>query len=285
MLNSLDVTVDDSKKRSNQLILVFLFVLSLIVNILLGALFYTKPTPPPQQLPLVAEKTEPNQITPPNETQTEPLQPDYARLELSLLTQSNPNTQAASKLFGFKFNSFHKDWDCNIRQMMYTPEGIVVSCNQKPCSISRDLQYPENINQEKSAECAKELASREFSAAQLPRLTINVEKVVSDKERVFETNATTPRGRAYKFEEVAGNKYQTGYIKQLRVTFYSPKELTNLLSNLGGTFYGADYVYAKYSTEVDIYENPEGSTQAIEEKIIALIEKMIDSIEFTKPVE
>lgn len=265
-------------------LLAYLCVVSILGNIILSLQLYKKVSPS-QQLATEVKKTEHEEMPPPIETEKADLGPDYLNLERLLLTQINSNTQASSKLFGFKFNSFHKDWDCNNRNMKFTSRGIVVSCNQKPCSLSQGLLYPDNIMQQRSAECSEELASRDFSEGQLPRLTINVEKLVADEEPSFDTNAKTPKGRAYKLEEVLGKKYETGYTKQFKVTFYSPKELTNMLSNLGGTFYGSDYVYAKYSTDVGIYESANESTQITEEKITVLLEKMIDSIDFTEPLE
>jgi hypothetical protein len=58
-----------------------------------------------------------------------------------------------------------------------------------------------------------------------------------------------------------------------------------MLSDLGGMLYGADTVYAKYSTTIGVYESFDESSEITEEKMIKLIENMIDSIQFTEPIE
>jgi hypothetical protein len=169
--------------------------------------------------------------------------------------------------------------------MQYTDTGVVVSCTQKPCSLSQGLLYPDVISVSDSTECVQELANREYPNDQLPRFEINVEKYVAEGELALDTNQVTPKGRPYKLEEVDGNKYQTGYTKQLKITLYSPKELTRMLSDLGGMLYGADTIYAKYTTTLGVYESLDESTEITEEKMKTLIENMIDSIQFTEPIE
>lgn len=272
-------------RSSYQLFIVLL--LSISINLLLGIKLYKqmieRQLPPVETIQQV--ESTPSPTVQPTPAAQPSIDPSYLELERELLTQTSSNTQAMSKLFGFKFNSFHPDWSCNNRSLRYTNTGVVVSCTQKQCSLSDGLLYPDVIAVSDSPECAQELANREYPNDQLPRFEINVEKYVVEGELALDTNAVTPKGRPYKLEVLEGDKHQTGYVKQLTITFYSPNELTRMLSDLIGTLYGADTVYAKYTTTVGVYESLDETSEITEEKIIQLIEKMIDSIQFTEPIE
>ncbi|MFZ5376300.1 MAG: hypothetical protein ACOZAN_01365 [Patescibacteria group bacterium] len=205
--------------------------------------------------------------------------------ELSLYR--NPLANAESKLFGFKFNQFHKDWECKNSNIVYTSQGIVLNCVQKPCSMAEGAGFPTSVGIAKSSECGDELEKREFPSSILSGFKINISPIyVNESESPYETetyqpNKETPKGRQYYFASIeSNNKRETGYSRQYRIVFYSPKTVSDLFSQYTGTYYGTELVYAKYEVIVDVYENPEPEKGLTEKKFLSLMEKMIDSIVF-----
>ena len=70
--------------------------------------------------------------------------------------------------------------------------------------------------------------------------------------------------------------------------FYSPKTVSDLMSNYSGTYFGREDLYAKYHEDiyakyhivVDVYEAIEPNKELAEEKFLQLIGEMIDAIRF-----
>ncbi|MBU0578543.1 hypothetical protein KKE34_00700 [Patescibacteria group bacterium] len=210
---------------------------------------------------------------------------DYLLKELYLL--KDRQEFAESQLFGFRFNQFHKDWKCENIELQYTASGITIVCRQKPCSLSEGVRFPTAVNIERSQACSDELEEREFPRSILSSFNINVSPVYLEHEQVFADvenfipNKITPKSHSYQFNVIkSNNKRETGYIKQYEVVFYSPKTISDLMSNYTGMLYGSEDIYAKYHIIVDVYEAVEQEKELAEEKFLGLINKMIDSIEF-----
>jgi len=210
----------------------------------------------------------------------------YLLQEYNLLTESKEH--AESLLFGFKFNQFHKDWECLNDGLQYTAGGITLVCRQKPCSLTEGVGFPNVIEVEESRVCADELENREFPGSILSSFNIDISPfyVEQDQEFVdvgdFSPNRITSKGHSYQFNVIqSNNKRETGYVKQYEVIFYSPKTLHDTLSQYGGMMYGSENIYAKYKVLLDVYETAEPEKELTEEKFLGLIEKMIDTIKFS----
>ncbi len=228
-----------------------------------------------------------------NQEQSEPKsfakEYDYLSKEYRLLTGSNDF--AESKLFGFKFNQFHQDWQCNPEDMVFTDEGVTVTCRQKPCSISTQNQIVESlpVDRKMSDECFAELENREFPNSILSSFDIKVSPVYLESGQTladavgFTPNKTTLDGLFYQFNEnTSSDNRDTGWSKKYEVTFYSPKTLSDKLSQYGGTYFGSEEIYAKYHVEVGFYETEDEDRMNIETQFNSLISRLIDSITFLK---
>lgn len=197
------------------------------------------------------------------------------------------NGLAESQLFGFKFNSFHKDWECLNAHLNYHSDGVSLMCQQKQCLFATQSKFPNTIQVERSQECTDELDSREYAQSVLPSFEIKVSPIyVEEGENLLEVenfnpNEFTARGIAYSFKIIESNdNRETGWVNQYEVVFYSPKEISDSLSNYIGTYYGSEKIYAKYRIVVNVYDISESEKTLTQEKFLNLIEKMIDSIKF-----
>ena len=208
----------------------------------------------------------------------------YLLLEFNLLRDKT--SFAESQLFGFKFSDFHKDWECLNGDLKYSADGITVTCKQKECSLIKGLEWPDFNDIDRSQECVEELENREYPHSILSSIKIDVSPIYLEENKTlneaggFESNKITPKGISYLFRIVESeDKRETGWLKQFEIIFYSPKTISDLLTNYTGTFYGSEDVYAKYQIVVDVYD-VDSKTKLTEEKYLNLIEKMIDSIKF-----
>lgn len=209
---------------------------------------------------------------------------DYLLLEFNLLR--NETDSAESQLFGFKFSDFHKDLECLNGDLIYSEHGITITCKQKECSLIKDLEGPDFNDIDYSQECVEELENREYPQSILPSIRIDVSPIYLEENKTlneaegFESNKITPKGISYLFRIIESeDKRETGWLKQYEIVFYSPKVISNLLTNYTGTFYGSEEIFAKYQIVVDVYD-VDPKTKLTEEKFLNLIEKMIDSIKF-----
>lgn len=214
---------------------------------------------------------------------------DYLSKEYHLLTDANDF--AESKLFGFKFNQFHQDWQCNPEDMVFTNDGVTVTCHQKPCSLSTQNQVDEALpaDRKMANECFAELENREFPNSILSSFDIKVSPVYLESGQTlaeavgFTPNKTTLDGLFYQFnEKPSSDNRESGWSKKYEVTFYSPKTLSDKLSQYGGTYFGSEEIYAKYQVEVGFYETEDEDRMNIETQFNSLISRLIDSITFLK---
>lgn len=276
-----------------RIVLLFLVFLSLSLNILYILQSYYKTRQPvsnanKEQLVITDEvliSQSPTQQKPNNLL----IKQDYLSKEYRLLTGSNDF--AESKLFGFKFNQFHQDWQCNPEDMVFTDEGVTVTCRQKPCSISTQNQIVESlpVDQKMSDECFAELENREFPNSILSSFDIKVSPVYLESGQTladavgFTPNKTTLDGLFYQFNEnTSSDNRETGWSKKYEITFYSPKTLSDKLSQYGGTYFGSEEIYAKYQVEVGFYETEDEDRMNIETQFNSLISRLIDSMTFLK---
>lgn len=212
---------------------------------------------------------------------------DFLLKEYQLLTKSNK--YAESKLFGFKFNQFHQDWECKPKDMVFTNDGVTVTCHQKPCSLSTQNQDDEAlpVDRKMANDCFAELENREFPNSILSSFDIKVSPVYLESGQTladavgFTPNKTTLDGLFYQFNEnTSSDNRETGWSKKYEVTFYSPKTLSDKLSQYGGTYFGSEEIYAKYQVDVGFYETEDEDRMNIETQFNSLISRLIDSITF-----
>ena len=300
-LDETNVLVNLVKTKTNRatviLLLFLLIVIPAFVNIfLLKSKKFNKEeqlSEMTKQLESLSEGVAEKQTTDQEKLNNESDKYKYLLQEYNLLTESKEH--AESLLFGFKFNQFHKDWECLNSGLQYTASGITLTCRQKPCSLIEGAKFPNVIMVEKSQACVDELKDREFPGNVLSSFDINISPfyVKHDQEFAdvedFSHNRITSKGYSYQFNVIqSNNKRETGYIKQYEVVFYSPKTVSDLMSNYSGTYFGREDLYAKYHEDiyakyhivVDVYEAIEPNKELAEEKFLQLIGEMIDAIRF-----
>lgn len=201
----------------------------------------------------------------------------YANIELSLVDEKYNINGPASLVFGIEIPKFHKDWEC--LSFGYDKNGYRVFCQQTKCSVTKKILWPQKLNVEQQQSCVSELASREYS--NLNNLSIeasefNSENQIKDYSTLIDLKKlkkTPKKGIYYEFNKINKAKY----LYLFSATLYSPFELTDRLSKLGGELYGSDWIYGKYIIEIEV------SGDENENKVINLFEKVIDSIIFIKP--
>jgi len=202
----------------------------------------------------------------------------YANLELSLIDKNNAVGYPQSLMFAIKMGNFHPDWVCD--SLGYDEGGFSVYCQQKTCSIRKDIKWPSTLTHDQQRICLSELENREYPPY-FKSLTIRAQEYEADDEIVDSSKVIsqdklkkTKKGIFYEFNKTTTAKYNSSY----SIVFYSPFELTNRLSKMGGTFYGADWIYAKYTIRAEI-----SGDNIDENKAINLFESVIDSITFIQP--
>lgn len=193
---------------------------------------------------------------------------DYCEKERFLsISKNKVASQIFSYLFGFKINAFDKEWKCNDSTM--TDKGLVVDC--RPISCKDGLYGDPKI-------CSEELANREFSPSAISSISITIKEVLIDSgedpnKTLVNVYRKTPRKQiGYELGKVSKSSNENEYT----ISFYSPGKLGDIFSQYSGTLYGSDIYFAEYSIKTKIIGD-----LVSEEKLISLIEKLIDSIEFT----
>lgn len=201
----------------------------------------------------------------------------YANTELTLINKQNNNSNPTSLIFAIKIPPFHQDWQCS--SLGYEEKGFEIYCMQKNCSVVTGNMWGGKLNITQQQICNEELSKREYPR-RFNSLTINTSEFESKNEIVdFSTLINkdklkkTAKGIFYEFNKTNMARYSNSY----SATFYSPFKLTDMLSKLTGTFYGSDWIYGKYVIKADV------TGDDIEDKVIKLFEKIIDSIVFIKP--
>jgi hypothetical protein len=221
---------------------------------------------------------------------------DLLEKERLLLTQKDASTQAYSPLFGFKLHSFDPDWDCNNSTMRFDRNQVSVGCYQKSCQDKTDLGTKDRAA-EPSTACINETENRRIPVSSLGSFTMTVENEsagwamgytdsnLEPLRQVFRANRITPNAVKYAFETPTIEPDGYGNIQTMyQFIFYSPKKMSNLFASYNGEAYSDDVGTARYVIEMSTIM-PESKQTVVDEKvIISLAEKMIDSIEFTDPI-
>lgn len=209
-------------------------------------------------------------------------------LERLFLLAETKDQQATSYLFGVKINTFHPDWQCSNLMSGFTNTGFQFFCEQKLCRVD-EVNF---IEKSKSKDCLDEENNREYPKYILSSFEVSVEKelfnkdsgdqsTVFDPEIALESSEKTPRGIAYRFAKLETPK-EEGCLKEYQVSFYSPKRLSKVHSEMTGTFYGSEIFYGKYLINFHYYDCDNLVDEA---KLIKLTESFIDNIEFLEPTE
>lgn len=201
----------------------------------------------------------------------------YSNLELDLINSKYVGSVPQSLLFSIKLNPFHQDWICN--SYGYNNDGFKIDCGQKNCSVLTKIRWPQKLSLSQEQECKKELFSREYNFG-LTNLSIKAVEYESENKLIsFPKNNNdqinkTSKGIEYEFSKTNVGKYSNKYF----AVFYSPFELADRLSKLGGEMYATDWIYGKYTIETN-----EIGSDISDEIISKLFEKIINSIEFIPP--
>lgn len=255
---------------SKRLLLAFATVEVVFIGILVGYTILSNKTI--EERKLVQTNTQIPSPTP--ETSNEGLR--YANIEEDLMIKKYFNNNPTSLIFSLQVMPFNKDWMCT--SYGYNEKGYEIDCQQKSCTalINAPGFGKKILDSDQQQNCNIEYRKRDFPQSlfqvRISASEFETENEITDFSTVIkpEKLKKTPTGRVYEFSSVSKGEYENSYF----ATFYSPFELTNRLSNLGGTFYGADWIYGKYVISTDV------KGENIEDKVNRLFVQIIDSIKF-----